>query len=46
MAVQESHRPPYTYSTLEEATVREGVHNLYAVVLEATIPRKTQGTGC
>lgn len=42
---QEVRRTSYEYVMLAEATEREERANLYAVVVECSVPRPTRGTG-
>ena len=37
--------PSYDYVMLAEAAERQRMSNLYAVVIECSIPRSTKGTG-
>lgn len=38
-------RPSYEYVMLAEAAERQGWANLYAIVVECSVPRPTKGTG-
>ena len=47
MAGNDTRRADYIYITLEEAHMEDkhGLQNCYAVVMEATVPRRSKGTG-
>lgn len=45
LEVTMARRPSYEYVMLAEAAERQGWANLYAIVVECSIPRPTKGTG-